>query len=72
MWHNSKTVQWVHSKNGSQACWAIVEGLNGWKRVKTGSTDGVTNIYLTLCMAKSNGKKVNVYINGDTIEQVTL
>lgn len=72
MWHNNKSVNYTHSKNGSQMAWAIIDGIPGWKRVKTGSDDGVSNIYFTLCQARANGRKVDVYINGSNIEQITL
>lgn len=72
MWHNNKTVSLTHSKKGSQQAWAYFSGMSGWKRIRTGAADGVSNIYFTLCQAKANGRKVDVYLNGNNVEQVTL
>ena len=72
MWHNNKSIVRTHCKKNSQQAWAIIQGLAGWKRIRTGAQDGVSNIFLTLCQARSNGRKVDVFINGGFIEQVTL
>ena len=42
------------------------------KKIKTGAADGVTNVFIVLNAAKANGRKVNVYIKNNQIEQVTL
>lgn len=72
MWHNDKSVQWAHCKSGSQAAWAMIEDINGWKRIRTGAPDGVTNLYAMLTIAKANNRKVDVFIKNDMIEEVTL
>lgn len=72
MWHNNRTVSHTYTTSGGQNCWAIVSGLAGWKRVKTGATDGVTNCFLALCAARASGKQVDVYIVNDLIERVTF
>lgn len=72
MWHNNLSVSRVYTSNHSQNCYAIVSGISGWKKVKTGSTDGVTNVHVALSAAKANGRKVDVYIVSDQIERVTL
>ncbi len=72
MWYNNRTVSWTHSKTGSQQAWAIISGLSGWKRIRTGYADGVTNIYGLLNIAKANGRRVDVYVQNNLIEQVTL
>lgn len=72
MWHNNKTVNRTYSTNGAQNCWAIINTIAGWKRIKTGATDGVTNVFTALCAAKANGRPVDVYIVGNIIERVTL
>ncbi|MFQ5587794.1 MAG: hypothetical protein ACE5F7_03050 [Nitrospiria bacterium] len=72
MWHNNKTVNRTYSSNNGQNCWAIINTISGWKKVKTGSGDGVTNVFVALCAAKANGRPVDVYIVGSNIERVTL
>jgi hypothetical protein len=72
MWYYNKAVIRAHSKNGTRMAWAIVDGISGWKRVKPTSADGVVNILLILSTAKANGRNVDVYINGNDIEQATL
>jgi hypothetical protein len=72
MWHNNQTVTHTYTTVNSQNCYAIVNGLSGWKRVKTGNIDGVTNCWVALCAARANGRPVDVYVVSDMIERVTL
>ncbi len=72
MWYNNKSVSYTHCKTPTKQAWAIISGLSGWKRIRTSSADGVTNVYQTLCQARANGRNVNVYVNGNYIEQVTM
>ncbi|SFR10984.1 hypothetical protein [Poseidonocella sedimentorum] len=72
MWHNNKTVSRTFATSGSQNCWAIVSGVPGWKKIKTGSTDGVANLFTALNAARAGGKKVDVYIVSDKIERVVM
>ena len=70
-WQNNKTVTRAHAKHHSQMAWVIIQG-GGWLRVKPGATDGVTNIFMILCEALANNRKVDVYIREGQIEQATL
>jgi anaerobic glycerol-3-phosphate dehydrogenase len=72
MWHNNLSVSRVYTSHHSQNCYAIVSGVSGWKKVKTGSGDGVTNVHIALSAAIANGRKVDVYIVSNMIERVTL
>jgi hypothetical protein len=72
MWHNNVTITRTHAKNGSQMCWAIVSGVAGWKRIKAGAPDGVSNVFEILSVALANGRAVDVYIRDNQIEQATL
>jgi hypothetical protein len=72
MWNNDKTVNRTYSSNDSQNAWAIIDGIAGWKKIKTGASDGVTNVFMMLCAAKANGRMVDVYIVSDQIERVVL
>lgn len=72
MWYNSKTIVRTYTSHHSQNCWAIVSGVSGWKKVKTGATDGVTNVFTALCAARANNRTVDVYIVSNMIERVVL
>lgn len=67
------TVNQVFSRAGSQDVWAHLAGsINAWKRVKTGSADGVTNICTLLASAKASNKQAYVVIASDVITEVYL
>lgn len=72
MWESNKDIRYVYATHGSQQVWAIFDGISGWKRVKTGSTDGVHNVAELLMTAKGYGRKVNVYLSGQEIERVVM
>lgn len=72
MWHNDKTVNRTYSSNDSQNAWAIIDTISGWKKIKTGATDGVTNIFVMLNAAKANSRPVDVYIVNNMIERVVM
>lgn len=72
MWHNNKTVTRTYSSKDSQNCHAIISGISGWKKIKTGSTDGVSNVFTALNAARAGGKTVDVYIVSDQIERVVM
>jgi hypothetical protein len=52
--------------------WAIIGGTGGWKRIKPNKPDGVTNVFMILSAALANGRRVDVYIKDNMIEQATL
>ncbi|MFD3190606.1 hypothetical protein ACFMPD_10065 [Sedimentitalea sp. HM32M-2] len=72
MWNNNKTVSRTYSSTGAQNCWAIISGISGWKRVKTGNVDGVSNVFHVLNAARAGGKQVDVYIVNNVIERVVM
>ena len=72
MWHNNRTVSRTYTSHHSQNCWAIISGIAGWKKIKTGAADGVTNVFLALSDARASGRSVDVYIVADQIERVVL
>lgn len=71
MWNNGKTVSQVYTTHHSQNVWANISGM-GWRKVKTGSSDGTTNTFALLCAAKANGRTVNLYIVSDLIERAYM
>lgn len=72
MWHNNVTVNRTYTTHHGQNCWAIINTIAGWKKVKTGSADGVTNVHVALCAAKANNRSIDIYLNGNEVERVTL
>ena len=72
MWINNRTVTRTYTTHNGQNCWAIISGVSGWKKVKTGAADGVTNVFVALCDARANGRRVDIYLASNVIERVTL
>lgn len=72
MWETNKDVRNVYSTHGPQQVWAIFSGISGWKRVRTGSPDGVTNVAEILTTAKMHGRKVNVFLDNNQVERALM
>jgi len=72
MWETNKDITHLYVTHGTQQSWAILSGLSGWKRVRTGSPDGVANISQVLSEAKARGRKVNVFLNNNQIERALM
>jgi hypothetical protein len=70
-WQYNKRVIRTHAKHNSQMGWAILDG-SGWLQVKPLSTDGTTNLFMILCEALANNRRVDVFIRNGQIEQATL
>lgn len=54
----------------SKNCWGYIDTI-GWRKVKPSTTDGVTNMFLTLSAAKANDRVVSGTIE-DATNQVTV
>ncbi len=72
MWNNNKTVSRTFTSTDSQNCYAIISGVAGWKKVRPGNKDGVSNVFTCLNAARAGGRKVNVYIASNQIQQVVM
>ncbi len=72
MWQNNRTVTRTYTSKDSQNAWAIISGVSGWKKVKTGASDGVTNVFTLLCAARANSRPVDVYVVANVIERAVL
>ena len=59
-WHNDKLVSMTYATPHSQNGWAFIDGV-GWKKVRTGAADGVTNSFIALNAAKANARPVSVF-----------
>ncbi len=64
---NKKIIR-TYASAHSQNVWANIEGI-GWKKVKTLSTDGPTNMFVKLNAAKSHDRTVNGTI--DAMDQIS-
>lgn len=71
MWESNKTVQYLYATHGGYV-WAILDGVSGWKRIRSGSPDGVANVARVLTTAKYHGRKVNVFLDDNQIERAIL
>ncbi len=67
-WYYNKEVKATFVNHTSMWAWASIEGL-GWRRISSGSTDGVTNMAIAFAVAKANNRKVHVNI--DTSNLIT-
>ena len=67
-WHNHLAVVRTYATHHTQNAWANIGGL-GWKKIKTGQADGVTNLFVLLCEAHAKGRTVNVLI--DSSDRIT-
>lgn len=72
MWNNNRNVQRAYSSSHSKNSWAIISGISGWKKIRTLSSDGVTNNFIMLNSALANNRKVDVYIVSNQIERVVM
>jgi hypothetical protein len=64
-WHNNVNVIQTFASNDSQNAWVSLPGV-GWKKIKTGATDGVTNMFIMFNAAKANGRTVTVFVEDAT------
>ncbi len=71
MWNNNKAVLQTYTTFHSQNGWARIDGL-GWRKIKTDNSDGVTNTFTLLSVAKANNRTVSVYIVENLIERAYM
>lgn len=71
VWHYNKVVRLTFASYHSQNAWAFIDGL-GWRKIKPGASDGVTNMFVGLCEAVANNKKVHVYLDRSLIYRMYL
>ncbi|MGB3828958.1 MAG: hypothetical protein WA962_09295 [Ornithinimicrobium sp.] len=72
MWHNNVKVRHYYANSRSQACFAIFDGVAGWKPVATGAADGVTNVAALLSAAHTHDRPVSAYLVDDKVERVMV
>ena len=59
-WVYGKKVSYVSADDNTKLAHTIIEGLDGWRRIKPASADGVTNILIILKTAVAYNKNVNI------------
>lgn len=70
-WYYNRKVTATFAHYATQYAYASIDGL-GWRRIKDGAADGVTNMFDTLCQASANGRLVHVYADGNFIYTMYL
>lgn len=70
-WHYNKRVWQTFASNDSKNAWANIEGL-GWRKIKSGAADGVTNMFDAFCEATANNQRVNVFADGQNVSIMYL
>jgi hypothetical protein len=63
MTFSNKNVTRTFTSPNTKNAWGYIDTI-GWRKVKTSSTDGVTNMFVILCAAKANSRKVSGNIDG--------
>ena len=61
MWYTKKILR-TYATSGSQVAYAYIESV-GWRRVKTGAANGVTNVFMMLNTARAHNMVVVVYVD---------
>ena len=72
LWQNDRVVLRAHAKNGALQSWAFLQGDSAWLQVGGASIDGNRNVFMTLCEALANGRKVDVLVSEGRIVETTL
>lgn len=70
-WLYNKKVLRTYASHHSQNAWVNIEGA-GWRKIKAGSSDGVTDMFVVFCEAISNAGKVHVYLDASSVYRVQL
>lgn len=70
-WHYNKKILNTYALTHPQYALGYVEGL-GWRRVTTGTADGVTNVFAACCDAQANGRLVHVEVDGSNLYRVMV
>ncbi len=61
-WVSNVAVRHTYALTSTQAAWAYLDGI-GWRRIKTGSSDGVSNVFALCVDSQAAGRNVNAYID---------
>lgn len=72
LWQNDRVLVRTHAKTASLQAWAYFQGDSSWLQIGGASVDGCRNIFITLCEALANGRKVDILVSNGRIVEVTL
>ena len=56
----STTIGRIYSTPHSQNCWAWLNAIGQWRKIKPLSADGVSNVHIALTEARDTGATVSV------------
>jgi hypothetical protein len=65
-WQYNQKVKMTFVHHATQYAFAYIDGI-GWRRIKSGSSDGVTNLLLALSAAAANNRNVHVNLDGNNL-----
>jgi hypothetical protein len=68
--YSNLTVVSTYVSRDAQNAWAYLSGTGiatNWRKIKTGATDGVTNVFVLLCAAQTSGRKVSLDIDASNL-----
>jgi immune inhibitor A len=54
------TIGRIYATPHSQNCWAWLNAIGAWRKIKPLSADGVTDVHMALTAARDSGKAVDV------------
>ncbi len=70
-WYSNVAVDQVFTTHHGQNGWVSLAG-QGWRKIQTGSADGVTNMLGVFTLARAKGKQVTVQADTTTVFQAYL
>ncbi len=70
-WHNNKKLKHVYAIHSTQAAWAYIDTI-GWRRLRPGAADAVSNLFAACCEAMANGSNVHVFIDNSYLYSIIL
>lgn len=70
-WYSNVRVIQTYATHHEQNAWVNIENL-GWRKIKTDSADGVTNMHALFSEASANNRKVSVYADADWVYRAYL
>ncbi|NYT02668.1 MAG: hypothetical protein GKC10_07930 [Methanosarcinales archaeon] len=65
-WYYNRKVKSTFVHHTTQWAWAEIDGL-GWRRIKDGAADGVTNMFVMMCAARANERLVHVDVDASNL-----
>jgi C1A family cysteine protease len=71
VWQGNTTVTQVYASRDAQNAWAHFQGL-GWRRIQSGSPDGVTNMLALFANAVAKNKPATILVDGTYVYQAYL